>query len=180
MRVPDKYNVKGGVEFGFMSATLDRRVAMHYAGAGTEKSAILLEMQMGMIDRGADLSWLSQYPHEREILFAPLSALEVRRLQVDGKLCIVDIRLSVNLQALTIEQVISKMQRSHLQLIDLLQDNLRFAGVPTNVLAPLQQLRLKASHANPIDFNVASKYRDSTNKALDSQDSIFEALVQSA
>ena len=26
-----------------------------------------------MIDRGADLSWLSQYPHEREVLLPPLT-----------------------------------------------------------------------------------------------------------
>ena len=33
---------------------------------------------MGMIDRGADLTLVSQYPHEREILFNPLTGLEVR------------------------------------------------------------------------------------------------------
>ena len=32
---------------------------------------------MGMVDRGASLDWLSQYPHEREILWPPLTALEV-------------------------------------------------------------------------------------------------------
>ena len=31
-------------------------------------SGVLLEISMGMIDRGADLKWLSQYPHEAEIL----------------------------------------------------------------------------------------------------------------
>jgi NLR family CARD domain-containing protein 3 len=51
-------NVKGGVEFAFMSTTLDRKVAMDYASNG--KNAMVLEMQMGMIDRGADMSWLSQ------------------------------------------------------------------------------------------------------------------------
>ena len=32
---------------------------------------------MGMVDRGADLSWLSQYPGEKEVLFAPLTGMEV-------------------------------------------------------------------------------------------------------
>ena len=32
------------------------------------KPGIVFEMQMGMIDRGAELKWLSQYPHEEEIL----------------------------------------------------------------------------------------------------------------
>ena len=39
---------------------------------------------MGMVDRGADISWLSQYPHEKEILFAPLTGLEVQGSRVDG------------------------------------------------------------------------------------------------
>jgi hypothetical protein len=30
-----------------------------------------------MIDRGADLAWLSQYPHEREVAFPPLTAFEL-------------------------------------------------------------------------------------------------------
>ena len=30
-----------------------------------------------MIDRGADIGWLSQYPHEARSLFAPLTGLEV-------------------------------------------------------------------------------------------------------
>ena len=38
----------------------------------TGKPGIVFEMQMGMIDRGAELKWISQYPHEEECLFAPL------------------------------------------------------------------------------------------------------------
>jgi hypothetical protein len=69
------------------------------------------------------------------------------------------------------------MQRSHLQLVDLLQDNMRFAGVPPRVLAPLQQLRLKASHQEPSQFNVAEYYRAATNHALDGQESIFQMIT---
>ena len=36
------------------------------------RDSIVFEAEQGMIDRGADLQLLSQYPHEREILFAPL------------------------------------------------------------------------------------------------------------
>ena len=38
---------------------------------------MVLEIQMNSIDRGADLSKLSQYPHEAEICFAPCAALQV-------------------------------------------------------------------------------------------------------
>ena len=55
---------------------------MGYAGGG--RNGIVFEVQMGMVDRGADIAWLSQYPHEKEILFAPLSGLEVQSSRVDG------------------------------------------------------------------------------------------------
>ena len=47
-----------------MSTTLDREVAMSYAsGSGV---GVVLSIRQGMVNRGADLSWLSQYPHEKE------------------------------------------------------------------------------------------------------------------
>ena len=44
-----RYGVMGGVEFAFMSTTRDRAVAVDYAGS---KAASVLEIRMGMIDRG--------------------------------------------------------------------------------------------------------------------------------
>ena len=72
----EKSGVRGGIEFGFSSTTLDKEVALTYAGK-RGLGGIVYEIQMGMIDRGADISWLSQYPHEKEILFAPLTGLEM-------------------------------------------------------------------------------------------------------
>ena len=40
-------------------------------------AATILEASMGMVDKGAEISWLSQYEHEREITFPPLIGLEV-------------------------------------------------------------------------------------------------------
>ena len=39
-------------------------------------ASVVFEIEMGMVSRGADLTWVSQYPHEREILFAPLTGKE--------------------------------------------------------------------------------------------------------
>ena len=59
--------VLGGVESAFMSTTTDRKVALDYAGMGGEsgKPGIVLEIEQGAIDRGADISAFSQYGHEK-------------------------------------------------------------------------------------------------------------------
>ena len=56
---PNEYNVRGGIEGAFLSTTLDRTVAFDYASR-PGKPGLVFEMQMGMIDRGADFKWLSQ------------------------------------------------------------------------------------------------------------------------
>jgi hypothetical protein len=68
-------------------------------------------MKMGMVDRGASLRWLSQYPHENEILFAPLLGLEAIGSRVDGNTLLVEIALSNNMNSLTLEQVVSKRRK---------------------------------------------------------------------
>ena len=58
--------VRGGVESAFMSTTLDRSVAMGYASGDKNRMGIVIEARQGQVDRGANMSWLSQYPHEEE------------------------------------------------------------------------------------------------------------------
>eukprot|EP00962_Isochrysis_galbana_P010777 scaffold2996_cov132-Isochrysis_galbana.AAC.1 len=102
------FGVRGGIEAAFMSTTTDRDVAMGYAKG---KTGLLFEMRMGMVDRGADITWLSQYPYEKEVLFGPLSGLEVQSTRVEGSVQIVQMQLSINLASLTIEQVVSKRRK---------------------------------------------------------------------
>ena len=67
--MPNEFDVRGGVEAGFMSTTNNRDVAIGYAGgfdAGDGKTRMVFEFEQGMINRGAELDWLSQYPHEKE------------------------------------------------------------------------------------------------------------------
>ena len=109
-RVPNAFNVRGGIDCAFMSTTRDRKVAIHYAGS-QGGHGVVFSMQQGMIDRGADISWLSQYPHEQEVLFAPLTGLEVQTLGVSGSMVEVYVRLSVNLQSMTIDQVIGRSRK---------------------------------------------------------------------
>ena len=84
--VPDSMGVCGGVEFGFSSTTTDRAQAVVYAEG---KASTLLELEMGMVDRGADVSWLSQCapppprlwpPRRRNAFLALLAAPRSRSL----------------------------------------------------------------------------------------------------
>ncbi|EKX31206.1 hypothetical protein GUITHDRAFT_83345, partial [Guillardia theta CCMP2712] len=70
----DRLGICGGVELAMMSTTTDEEVAMQYAKGRTP---LLFEIGCGAIDRGASLRFLSQYPGEDEILYPPLSYLEV-------------------------------------------------------------------------------------------------------
>ena len=85
MRLPAEFfaknadGVAGGVEYGFSSTTRKRGTAAFYAKVGqAEHASTLLESQMGMVNRGADIGWLSQFPGEEEILYGPHTGLEVR------------------------------------------------------------------------------------------------------
>ena len=109
-RKPNKYGVRGGIDSAFMSATFLRKEAINYAANGTT-APLLFEIQQGMIDRGADISFLSQYPFEKEIVFNPLTGLEVRGSRVEDQVVIVEMKLSFNLTSLTIEQVIGKRKK---------------------------------------------------------------------
>ena len=74
----NEFNVRGGIEYGFMSTTTEASVALDYAiGDDQSAASTVMVADMGMIDRGAALDWLSQYPDENEILLPPLTAIEM-------------------------------------------------------------------------------------------------------
>ena len=64
-----------------------------------------------MVDCGADLSWLSQYPHEAEFCFGPLTGLEMIDARIDAAVLVVRVQLNVNLASLTIEQGMTKRRK---------------------------------------------------------------------
>ena len=179
--------VRGGVEYAFTSTTTDEQVARNYAQRG--KVGMIIEVQMGMVDRGAELEWLSQYPcapcalkplqivhycssaflptllcgrAEKEICFAPLTGVEVQGTRVEDSTLIVEARLSVNLSALTIEETVAKMQRSQVQLLGNMVDELAFAGAPKPALAPIAALRSELSKRDPSYFNDAENFKEAT------------------
>ena len=78
----------GGVERAFTSTTKSAAVALDYSGGGETAGSIFV-IDFDMNSRGASIQWLSQYPHEEELLFPPctgLACLDVS--QHDRKKCI--------------------------------------------------------------------------------------------
>ena len=85
--------------------TDDRDVAWGYTGDGS-RPGFFLEIQQDMINRGAELSALSQYPHETGLLFNPLSALEVTGTRVEGSVAVATCKLLVNMKAAPLDTIL--------------------------------------------------------------------------
>ena len=105
----DAYGCRGGVELGIMSTTTTRGIAVQYSGAEKGRPTIF-EIEVGQVDRGAPLRWVSQYPGEDEIVMPPLSNLEVvgdaRMEETDkGVIMVVPLRINVNLKSLTMDEL---------------------------------------------------------------------------
>lgn len=166
---PNEIGVRGGIEYAFMSTTRNRKVAMDYA-TQSQAAGTIFEIQMGMVDRGADLSWLSQYPHEQEVTFAPLTGLEVTGTRCEGAVLVVTVRLNVNLLALTLSQVVSKRRKVCVDMLDSmrleLDEELKgpkwapspgqygwLAGMPERAQAALDHVRLRVAAREAEAFN---------------------------
>lgn len=115
--------IAGGVEFGLISTSRLKEVAINYL-AKQKGTPIVLEIDMGQEDRGADLSWLSQYPGESKILFPPLSNLEVMggpQMEVTdskGLVQVFQLRLNANIKSLTVDELVQRRKNLHLAALN--------------------------------------------------------------
>jgi hypothetical protein len=78
----DEFQRSGGTELAPMSTTTDLKVAIAYS---ISRSSLLLKLRTtSFMGRGANLSYLSAFPGEAEILFPPLTYLRPtgRKLEV--------------------------------------------------------------------------------------------------
>jgi len=125
----------GGVDFGYISTTTKREVALAYI-AGKARP-VLFEIEVGDIDRGCSVSFLSQYPLEEEILLPPLSNIEIVGdpfliEERKGSVTVFPVRINCNLKSKTIEEI---ERRRHNELMGVvpylgseLQRDLRAVG----------------------------------------------------
>mmetsp|Transcript_42079 Transcript_42079/g.87924 ORF Transcript_42079/g.87924 Transcript_42079/m.87924 type:complete len:657 (-) Transcript_42079:439-2409(-) len=126
----DAQGRKGVLEWGFMSTTADKDVAVRYSGIREGKPfPTIFEIDCGTVDRGADITEFSQYPGERECLFAPCSfleplgdeAIEVTSTGVVGRL---RLRLNANLKARNLSELEGQKKQMHLASFKYLLDEL--------------------------------------------------------
>jgi hypothetical protein len=118
--IADENGCKGWTEFGFMSTTADRAVAVQYSGVKDRKpQASILEIRPNAVDRGADISEFSQYPGEREFLYVPMSYVQGEercRMEVGpggGVLKVFSVSISINLKTETVEELTGKKKSMH-------------------------------------------------------------------
>lgn len=64
--------------------------------AASSGMPLIFEVQQGLVARGANVAWLSQFPAESEVLFGPLTSLEVHRIRSDGAYSVVELRPAVS------------------------------------------------------------------------------------
>ena len=74
MRLSDDFLQRGGSELGTMSTTPSLKVALTYAAS---TSPLLLQLRVrNFMERGADISFLSAFPSEEEVVYPPLTFIQ--------------------------------------------------------------------------------------------------------
>lgn len=116
----DTHGCMGIMEYGFMSTTINLHTAISYTGIDQEKvHPKVFKIQIGSVDRGADISEFSQYQSEQEFLWLPHSFLEPTgeislELTEYGIVEIISVRVNSNLKAILIEEYVARKKELHL------------------------------------------------------------------
>jgi len=104
----DEQGFAGVVDASFMSATTDEDLARKYSTAHPGRAATVFKLLLGKKSLGADMSWVSQFAGEREVLFAPRTHLQVVGEPVvgSGGVCVITVRPTTYQNVATVEEVL--------------------------------------------------------------------------
>jgi hypothetical protein len=146
----DKQGCSGYAEWGFLSTTSDRDVALGYSGVRERRSkAMVMVIETSAIDRGADISEFSQYPGEREFLYLPCSFIQRtrrgnRRVQVvdGGLVTFVSVKVNLNIKTQTVEELREQKKSLHLVSARSILSEVHFELTEWAESAPLQGIDL--------------------------------------
>lgn len=87
--LPPSFIMEGGAEYACMSTSADFEIAVKFADVGKSASPLIFKyVTTSFMNRGADISFLSVYPEEKEVLYPPLTYLEpviVKKESIKGK-----------------------------------------------------------------------------------------------
>ena len=81
MSLSTEFMEQGGTEYGCMSTSAARDIAVEFAG--TKHPLVFKYETENFMSRGADISFLSVYPEEKESLYPPLTYLSVIKIRVE-------------------------------------------------------------------------------------------------
>jgi hypothetical protein len=139
---PKWFDARGGIELGFLSATLNKEIALGQS-KGEQASGVLLEIDGGAMDFGARMESISQYPGrcfspwgcchelanqilcsksgEDEVVFPPLSSFEVVGepiLQKHGhyRVTVVRVRVNANARNCTLDEMLYRRKQTVLNI----------------------------------------------------------------
>jgi hypothetical protein len=77
LELTEDFMLRGGTELGCMSTSTKMDIVAGYAKS--QQPLVFRILSDGFMSRGADISWLSLYPTEAEILYPPLTYLKFKR-----------------------------------------------------------------------------------------------------
>ena len=121
---PDSRGRRGLTEFGFLSTSQSRDIAIHYSGAGSGKPIpTIFVIEVGSVNRGADISAFSQYSHEQEYLWPPGTFLEPigqprLEIELESVVTVFRVRAESNLKVMTTDEFLSAKRDMHLDSFD--------------------------------------------------------------
>ena len=110
----------GGVDFAYLSCTSQLEVAITYLDG--KALPVIFKIQLGDIDRGCPVSFISQYPKEEELLIPAMSNIEITGSSylMDtkfGRVSVYPARVNCNLKSMTLEEM---QQRRQQELVGML------------------------------------------------------------
>mmetsp|Transcript_89171 Transcript_89171/g.238053 ORF Transcript_89171/g.238053 Transcript_89171/m.238053 type:complete len:1095 (+) Transcript_89171:694-3978(+) len=116
----DKHGIRGFTEWGFMSTTSVKEVAIEYSGVKKGSAhPLILQIRIGGVDRGACIQDFSQYPLEKEYLWVPCSFVQQEgtaylEMSPSGVVKIFPVRVNSNLKTMTVEELVGMKKSMHL------------------------------------------------------------------
>jgi ankyrin repeat protein len=118
--VAPKSGYRGFVEWGFISTTSDKAVAIQYTGIAKGRPfPTVLQVRPAAVDHGGDIGEYSQFPGEREFLWNPCSLLEAgdepfMEITPNGIIQIIPVRMNNNVKTMTVEQLLDQKKVMHI------------------------------------------------------------------